>query len=156
MVAIVRPKPPPPPRAPLGVRRAGNPTTSCGEENLLMLEGDRYRCENILVSGARLALLCAGRKPSARPVRPPLRAWEAEQRLPQLHPVELSLGGVHSRVPAAAAWRHDAMIAPGSAQLLVQFGAMHPPRRTTLLAAPLSTSPPSLSLAHRCTSLGML
>lgn len=29
----------------------GNPTTSCGEENLLMLAGDRYPRENILVGG---------------------------------------------------------------------------------------------------------
>lgn len=28
---------------------AGNPVTSCGEENLLMLKGDRYRTENVLV-----------------------------------------------------------------------------------------------------------
>ncbi|KAI7837512.1 hypothetical protein COHA_008648 [Chlorella ohadii] len=44
----------------------GCPTTSCGEENLLLLPGDRYRHENVLVHEFGHAVMDLGLPPSLR------------------------------------------------------------------------------------------
>ncbi|KAL4451787.1 hypothetical protein ABPG75_007449 [Micractinium tetrahymenae] len=90
----------------------GNPTTSCGEENLLMLDGDRYRYENILVHEFGHAVMDLGLH--GHPLRDAIvEAFRAAPRRPERRRARSGKGGGSAAADGSAARDVDSAMASG-------------------------------------------
>ncbi|PSC70665.1 hypothetical protein C2E20_5933 [Micractinium conductrix] len=102
----------------------GNPTTSCGEENLLMLEGDRYRCENILLHEFGHAVMDLGLHGS---------------------PLRTDIIAAYKAAPRRRKRQH--LVGDSSAANVAAGGAAAPPPPPPIVAAAADTAAPAALVA---------